>query len=79
MEKQVKMSKPEAIFASKTITLPKRIPLPERTSKASQQILEWLHSLERPFDNQTEMLRLANYEQNNREYTYEYEIVKRTK
>jgi hypothetical protein len=67
------------MFACKTITLPKSIPLLERISKANKQISEWHQSLERQFDLQTDMLRLARYEENGREYGYEYEIVRRRK
>jgi hypothetical protein len=67
------------MFASKNITLPKSIPLLERISTANKQISEWHQSLERRFDDQTDMLRLAKYEENDREYRYEYEIVRRMK
>jgi hypothetical protein len=67
------------MFACKTIIPPKRIPLLERISTANKQISEWHQSLERQFDHQTDMLRLARYEENGREYRYEYEIVRRMK
>jgi hypothetical protein len=46
-----------------------------KISKANKEISEWHESLETRFNHQTDMLRLAKYEENGREYRYEYEIV----
>ena len=62
------------VFESITIALAKTVPRRRRISEASEQISEWLLSLERPFNYKTDMLRLNKIEQINKEYLYHYEI-----
>ncbi|MGD9033652.1 MAG: hypothetical protein PVH02_13365 [Desulfobacteraceae bacterium] len=62
------------VFESITIALPKTMPRRRRISEASEQISEWLLSLERPFNYKTNMLRLKKFEQTDKEYIYHYEI-----
>jgi hypothetical protein len=73
--------KNRALFASKIISLSNSIPLLERISKVKNQISQWQRSLERPFNDQTDMLRLLTYEKNGREYIYiyKYKIVRRAR
>ena len=55
------------------------MPYGERLSEVNKQISEWLKSLERPFNYQTDMLRLRKFERNNMEYIYKYEILRNKK
>jgi hypothetical protein len=55
-----------------TITLPKTMPVTERIPGVSKQILEWLESLEEPFNLERDALHLAKYERNIRNYRYHY-------
>ena len=57
---------------STTITLPKTMPINKRLPGVSKQILEWLESLEKPFNLETDALHLAKYERNIRNYRYQY-------
>ena len=62
---------------SKVITVPKKMPLAARISEVSKQITEWLESLERPFNNETDKLQLTKYERGDKEYSYSYLITNR--
>jgi len=57
---------------STTITLPKTMPVTERIPGVSKQILEWLESLEEPFNLEKDALHLAKYEQNVKNFKYYY-------
>lgn len=64
-----------AEYKSNTITikLPLTMPLPERISKVSQKITEWISGFEEPFDINTDVIHLAKYERNAK-YSYYYVI-----
>ena len=57
-----------------TITLPKTMPLTERISEVSRQISEWLESLEIPFNDEKDVLRLTRYERNDEKHSYHYSV-----
>lgn len=57
---------------STTITLPRTMPVTERIPGVSKQILEWLESLDRPFNIEKDALHLAKYERNVRNFRYYY-------
>jgi len=57
---------------STTITIPKTMPVTERIPGVSKQILEWLESLEEPFNLERDALHLAKYEQNVKNFKYYY-------
>jgi hypothetical protein len=57
---------------STTITIPKTMPVTERIPGVSKQILEWLESLDRPFNIEKDALHLAKYERNVRNFKYYY-------
>ncbi|MBW1704277.1 MAG: hypothetical protein JRJ86_03835 [Deltaproteobacteria bacterium] len=57
---------------STTITISKTMPVTERIPGVSRQILEWLESLEEPFNIERDALHLAKYERNIRDYRYHY-------
>jgi hypothetical protein len=57
----------------KKITLPKTMPLPERISGVSEEISKWLKSLKVPYNIDTDVMRLAKYERNDK-YSYHYVI-----
>ena len=48
------------------------MPLAERISKVSTQILEWLNSLDEPFNVERYKLQLTKLEQDSRGYVYQY-------
>ena len=62
------------VIESVTITIPKKMRPTKRISEVSKQISEWLLSLEKPFNYNTNMLRLKKFEQTHKEYIYHYEI-----
>ena len=57
---------------STTITLPRTMPVTERIPGVSKQILEWLESLDRPFNIEKDALHLAKYERNVKNFKYCY-------
>jgi len=57
-----------------TITLPKAMPLDERISEVSRQILEWIQSLENPFNTETDLVQLTKHENKDDKYSYHYII-----
>ena len=63
-----------SVFKSLTITMPRNMSPTNRISEVSKQVSEWLKSLEKPFNNRTNMLRLKKVEQSEKEYIYQYEI-----
>ena len=58
------------------VTLPKKMPLAMRISKASSQIREWLQIVDVAFNDERDKLQLTKWEQKNREYHYHYSIIK---
>ena len=52
------------------VTLPKKMPLAMRISKASSQIREWLQIVDVAFNNEKDKLQLTKWELKNREYHY---------
>jgi len=58
------------------VTLPKKMPLAMRISKASSQIREWLQIVDVAFNNEKDKLQLTKWELKNREYHYHYSIIK---
>ena len=67
--------KGDTILESKTITIPKTMPLIERISEVNKQISDWLRSLERHPHIETDELRLSKCERNHKGYIYHYEIL----
>ena len=62
----------EIMPESTTITIPKTMPVTERIPGVSRQILEWLKTLEEPFNIERDALYLAKYERNIGNYRYHY-------
>jgi hypothetical protein len=62
---------------SKTVTLPRTMPLTIRISEASRKISEWLRSLDRPFNHETDKLQLTRYERSETAFSYHYSIINR--
>jgi hypothetical protein len=58
------------------VTLPKRMPLAMRISKASGQIRKWLEIVDVAFNDERDKLQLTKWEVKNREYHYHYSIIK---
>ncbi|MCJ7684338.1 MAG: hypothetical protein MUO68_08590 [Desulfobacteraceae bacterium] len=58
------------------VTLPKKMPLAMRISKASSQIREWLQIVDVAFNDERDKLQLTKWELKNREYRYHYSIIK---
>ena len=58
------------------VTLPKKMPLAMRISKASSQIKEWLQIVDVAFNDERDKLQLTKWELKNREYNYHYSIIK---
>jgi hypothetical protein len=58
------------------VTLPKKMPLAMRISKASGQIGEWLQIVDVAFNDKRDKLQLTKWELKNREYRYHYSIIK---
>jgi len=69
------LMKGDNILESKTITIPKSVPLTKRISEVNKQISEWLRSLDRHPYIETDDLRLSRCEQNHNRYIYHYEIL----
>jgi hypothetical protein len=59
---------------SKTITVPKSMPLTERISEVSSQISEWLDSFGEISDADRKTMRLRKAEQIDKEYKYHYSV-----
>jgi hypothetical protein len=59
---------------TKTITVPKTMPLVERISEVNQLVADWLKSLDRPYNVERDEVRLIGCEKNGRDYLYHYEI-----
>lgn len=57
---------------STTIILPKTMPVTERIPGVSKQILEWLNTLEEPFNLERDVFHLAKYERNVKDFKYYY-------
>jgi hypothetical protein len=62
---------------SKVIIVSRKMPLAVRISEVSKQIAEWLGSLEKPFNNETDKLQLSRYERTENGYRYRYLITNR--
>ena len=58
------------------VTLPKKMPLAMRISKASSQIREWLQIVDVAFNDKRDKLQLTKWELKDREYRYHYSIIK---
>ena len=59
---------------TKTITVPKTMPLIERISEVNNLVADWLKSLDRPYNVERDEVRLIGCEKNGRDYLYHYEI-----
>jgi len=55
----------------KTITMPKTMPLVERISGVSEEIMAWLNSLDEPFNISLDVMHLVKCELNDK-YSYHY-------
>ncbi len=60
------------MIESKTVSLPKTMPLVERILETGKQISVWLNSFEKPYNVETDRLRLTKCELNGKEYIYHY-------
>jgi hypothetical protein len=58
------------------VTLPKKMSLAMRISKASSQIREWLQIVDVAFNDERDKLQLTKWELKNNEYHYHYSIIK---
>lgn len=65
------------MLQSKTVTLPRTMPLTVRISEASKRISEWLRSLDKPFNYETDKLQLTRFERSDTAYSYHYAIINR--
>jgi hypothetical protein len=54
------------------------MPLTERISEVSRQVLEWLHSYDTLWDEEKATLRLVKVEKTHKEYRFHYSITLRT-
>jgi hypothetical protein len=63
---------------SKTIAIPKNTALSEQISEVKKQLHEWLGSLEPPFKQYKDGLRLKRYATTGRKHIFEYELYYRT-
>ena len=63
---------------TRTIRLPKTMPLVDRIAMVSRQISEWLDSLEEPFNIDADTMHLAKMEGNGK-YVYHYIIERSAK
>ena len=59
---------------TKTIVLPKRMPVAERIAEANRQISEWIRSLEKPYNEKSDALYMKDCKSNDTEYKYRYTI-----
>ncbi len=59
---------------TKTIVLPKRMPVAERIAEANRQISEWIDSLEKPYNEKNDALHMKDCKSNDTEYEYRYTI-----
>lgn len=64
---------------STTISIPKRLPLAERISNAKKKIAKWTDSLDKPFDDKADAVQLKKFERNEKEFRYQYIIVRGVK
>lgn len=62
------------MLASKTIALPKNMPLTELFSEIESQISQWFKSFDRLSGNERDSLRLAKFEQTENEFKYHYSV-----
>jgi len=62
------------MLESKTIVLPKRMPVAERIAEANRQISEWIGSFDEPYNDQADALHMEKYERNETEHKYHYTI-----
>ena len=63
------------MIETRTITAPRTMPLTDRISHVSKQILRWLRSLDEPFNFEKDQLKLTKFEHNTRGYAYHYVII----
>jgi len=61
------------------ISIPKKLPLAERISNAKKKISRWTDSLDKPFDDKTDAVQLKKFEKNEKEFVYQYIIVREVK
>ena len=59
---------------SKTISIPKKMPLKDQILEVSRQIEEWLNSFDKLAVVARERLRLTKSEQTDKEYRYHYSV-----
>jgi hypothetical protein len=57
-----------------SITVPKTMTLSERLSEVNKRLLQWIESLERPFDDETDSFQLSRCEATDDGYSYHYVI-----
>ena len=59
---------------STNITLSRAMPLDERILKVNKQLSEWLQSLDKPFNDERDVLQLKKHVQSDKNFTYHYII-----
>lgn len=59
---------------STSMTLSKAMPLDERILKVNKQLSEWLKSLDKPFNDERDVLQLKKHEQSDKNFIYHYII-----
>ena len=62
------------MLETKTVVLPKRMPVAERIAEANRQISEWIGSLEEPYNEKNDALHMKDCKINDTEYRYRYAI-----
>jgi hypothetical protein len=62
------------MLETKTVVLPKRMPVVERIAEANRQISEWIGSLEEPYNEKNDALHMKDCKSDDTEYRYEYTI-----
>jgi hypothetical protein len=64
---------------STIISIPKKLPLAKRISNAKKKISKWTDSLDKPFDDKTDAVQLTKFERKEKEFLYQYIIVRGAK
>jgi hypothetical protein len=64
---------------STVIKLNKDMPITERIEEVNRQISEWIDTLDKPFNHETDEFQLVNFDKESRQYRYKYMIARGVK
>ncbi len=64
---------------STTIRLNKNMPIDERIDEVNRRILEWIDTLDEPFNHETDEFQLIKFENGTKQYRYQYAIARGVK